>query len=201
MLDVVAVLLVRSVDLDRTFWGWTAPEWVHLLGHDQTEFRRHAPAWAGDEVCPYLAAHAYLLGSFSEFHRLGSFHRLILSWRIFGRDRVDGEMTRVRAVLGEWGYQLGREDDSLLPMVLCQLFLFNRSPHLEDLSTELFDRFRGDRLLQAARLNTLYALQRAVAALGSVTRHATALAATRRGRAAAHRSGSSGSTAGIRPRR
>ena len=44
MLDVVAVLLVRCVEVDRTFWGWTAQEWVHLLGHDQREFRQHAPA-------------------------------------------------------------------------------------------------------------------------------------------------------------
>ncbi|MDQ1653159.1 MAG: hypothetical protein QOI35_2359, partial [Cryptosporangiaceae bacterium] len=166
MLDVIAVLLVRSAKLNRTFWGWTRPEWVHLLGRDQAEFRRHTPVWAGDEVRPYLAAHAYLLGGFSEFHLLGNFQRLTLSWRIFGRDRVNGEITRVRAVLSEWGYQLGREDDSLLPMVVCQLFLFNRSPHLEDLTTELFDRFRSDRLLEGARLNTLYALQRAVAALG-----------------------------------
>lgn len=30
-------------------------------------------ALAGDKVRPYLAAHAYLLGSFTEFHQLGSF--------------------------------------------------------------------------------------------------------------------------------
>jgi len=78
--DVLA--LVRSAELDRTFWGWTTPDWVHLLGRDQAEFRRHAPTWAGDEVRPYLAAHAYLLGRFSEFHLLGSFQRLTLSWRI-----------------------------------------------------------------------------------------------------------------------
>jgi hypothetical protein len=89
-----------------------------------------------------------------------------LSWRIFGRDRVSGEITRVRAVLAEWGYRLGRDDDTLLPMVVCQLFLLNRSPHLQDLTTDVFDRVRSDRLLEGTRLNTLYALQRAVAALG-----------------------------------
>jgi hypothetical protein len=86
--------------------------------------------------------------------------------RIFGHDHVSGEIARVRAVLAQCGYQLGRDDDQLLPTVACQLFLFNRSPHLDDLNTALFDRFRGDRLLEGARLNTLYALQRAVAALG-----------------------------------
>ncbi|MGO4649757.1 tyrosine-type recombinase/integrase [Nocardia sp. 2YAB30] len=54
----------------------------------------------------------------------------------------------------------------MLPNVLGQLFLFNRSPHLEDMNTDLFDRFRTDRMLRGARMNTLYAVQRAVAELG-----------------------------------
>ncbi|MDT2010270.1 tyrosine-type recombinase/integrase [Rhodococcus opacus] len=166
MADAVAVLLVRCAEVRRTFWGWTSEEWIHLLGRDQAEFHRNAPSWAGDEVRPYLAAHAYLLGTFTEFHRLGSFQRLTLSRRIFGRDRVNGEIARVRKVLAEWGYQLGRDDDTLLPMVICQLFLLNRSPHLEDLGTDLFDRVRRDGLLGGARLNALHAVQRAVNALG-----------------------------------
>jgi integrase len=166
MLDVLAVLLVRCAEMGRSFWGWTTQEWVQLLGHDHAEFRRNMPAWAGDEVRPYLAAHAYLVDSFTEFHRLGSFQRLTLSWRIFGHERVDGEIMRIRAVLAEWDYQLGRDDDKLLPLVVCQLFLFNRSPHLEDLTTALFDRFRHGRLLEGTRLNTLYAVQRVVSALG-----------------------------------
>ena len=108
----------------------------------------------GRRGTPYLAAHAYLLGSFTEFHRLGSFQRLTLCWRIFGRDRVTGEIARLRAVLARWGYQAGRDDDSLLPLVASQLFLFNRSPHLEDLSTDLLNRFRTERLIEGARLNT-----------------------------------------------
>lgn len=79
MLDVVAVLLTRCAETGRTFWGWTEEEWFHLLGRTQAEFRQHAPAWAGDEVRPYLATHAYLLGSFNEFHRLGSLQRLTLN--------------------------------------------------------------------------------------------------------------------------
>ena len=76
MADVVAVLLVCCAEVERTFWGWSTQEWIDLLGRDRAEFRRRAPAWVGDEVCHYLAAHAYLLGSFTELHRLGSFQRL-----------------------------------------------------------------------------------------------------------------------------
>jgi len=166
MLDVIAVLLTRCAETGRTFWGWTAQEWIHLLGRNQTEFHEHAPGWVNDEVRPYLAAHAYLLGSFNEFHRLGSFQRLTLSWRVFGRGLVSSEIARIRAVLASWGYQLGRDDDTLLPMVVCQLLLLNRSPHLEDLDTPLFDRVRREKMLAGSQRYTLHATQRAVAELG-----------------------------------
>ncbi|WP_204165058.1 hypothetical protein [Rhodococcus oxybenzonivorans] len=65
-------------------------------------------------------------------------------------------------MLAEWGYRLGHGDDTLLPMVACQLFLLNRSPHLEDLTTDLFERVRRDGLLGGARLNAVHAVQRAV---------------------------------------
>ena len=115
---------------------------------------------------PYLAAHAFLLGGFTAFCRLGSFSRLTLARRVFGRARVDGEIGRIRSVLAGWGYRLGRDDDQLLPMAASQMFLLNRSPHLEALSTGLFEQVRRERLLPAAQGNTLHAMQRAVAELG-----------------------------------
>ena len=54
---------------------------------------------------PYLAAHAFLLGGFTAFCRLGSFSRLTLAWRVFGHDRVNGEIGRIRSVLAGWGYR------------------------------------------------------------------------------------------------
>lgn len=167
MLDATAVVLLRCAETGRSYWSWTDVEWADLLGQDQRGFRKAAPAWADDAVRPHLAVHALLLGGFTAFYRLGSFSRLTLAWRVFGRARVDGEIGRIRSVLAGWGYRLGRDDDQLLPMVACQVFLLNRSPHLEALSTELFERVRRERLLPAARGNTLHAMQRAVAELGS----------------------------------
>jgi hypothetical protein len=166
MLDASAVVLLRCAQTSRSYWAWTDEQWAVLLGRDQDGFRQAAPAWADDAVRPYLAAHAFLLGGFTAFCQLGSFSRLTLAWRLFGRDRVDGEIGRLRSVLAGWGYRLGRQDDTLLPMVACQVFLLNRSPHIEELDTAVFDRIRSERLLGAARLNTLHAIQRAVAYLG-----------------------------------
>jgi integrase len=166
MLDATAVVLLRCAQTGRAFWSWTDEEWAGLIGADLHEFRAAMPHWADDAVRPYLAAHAFLLGGFTAFYRLGSFSRLALAWNIFGRDLVDAEIERIRSVLVGWGYQLGRAEDTLLPTVACQVLLLNHSPHLEDSSTELFEWIRRERLLPAARGNTLYAMQRAVAELG-----------------------------------
>jgi hypothetical protein len=143
MPDVVAWLLTRCGEPGAgSYWDWTADDWVDLLGRTQAEFRAAAPAWVGDEVRRYLAAQTFLLGGFNEFHRLGSIQRLALCWRVFGRDLVSAEIVRLRMVLAGWGYRLGRADDPLLPLTVAALMLLNRSPHLEDLTTDLFDRVR-----------------------------------------------------------
>jgi hypothetical protein len=199
--DAVAVVLLRCADLGRSYWGWTPKEWADVLGRDQAAFRDGAPAWADDAVRPYLAAHAYLLGGFDEFHRLGSFSRLTLAWRIFGHGRVDGEIRRIRAVLAGWGYRLGSDGDQLLPTVACQMFLLNRSPRLDDLTTAMFDRIRDERLLTGTKLNTLHAMQRAVAHLGFCDPPGPGISRRGAGRRATPGSGPSGWTAGTPPPR
>jgi hypothetical protein len=102
MLDATAVVLLRCAETGRSYWAWTEEEWAALLGQDQHGFRKAAPGWADDAVRPYLAVHAFLLGGFTAFYRLGSFSRLTLAWRVFGRDRVNGEIGRIRSVLAGW---------------------------------------------------------------------------------------------------
>jgi Phage integrase family len=165
-LDASAVALLRCAETGRSYWAWTDAEWAGLAGRDLGGFRGAAPAWADDAVRLRLAAHAFLLGGFTAFSQLGRLSRLTLARQIFGRDRVDSEIGRIRSVLGEWGYRLGAEDDRLLPMVACQVFLLNHSPHIDELGTPLFDRIRSELLLPGPRLNTLHAMQRAVAYLG-----------------------------------
>jgi DNA-binding transcriptional ArsR family regulator len=82
MLDAAAVVLLRCAETGRSYWAWTDEEWAGILGQDQHGFRRAAPGWADDAVRPHLAAHAFLLGGFTAFCRLGSFSRLTLRRRI-----------------------------------------------------------------------------------------------------------------------
>lgn len=164
--DAVAVLLLRCAETGRSYWSWTSQEWLDLLGDSHAAFRRSVPEWAEGAVRPFLCAHAFLLGDFDAFHRLGYFGRRTLAARLFGEAHVDAEIDRIRRVLAGWGYRYGRCDDPTIPAVASQMFLIARSPHLEDLDTALFDRVRAGPYLTEQGLRGLHPLQRVVAQLG-----------------------------------
>lgn len=158
MEDAIAVLLVRCAELGQTFWGWSTEEWIHLLGRDQGRVlpgtHPVGPATGSAPISPRTPICSVPSpSSTSSAASNDSLCRI----RIFGRDRVSREIDRVRKVLAKWGYRLGHGDDTLL---------LNRSPHVEDLGTEVFGRIRHDELLGGARLNTVHAAARAVNALG-----------------------------------
>ncbi|MGW3941649.1 tyrosine-type recombinase/integrase [Streptomyces phaeochromogenes] len=166
MHDAVAVLLLRSAEMGRAFWGWSEQEWLNFLGRNHTAYRDQVPAWAEGYVRPFLCDHAYHLGGYAGFRHLGHFDRLSLACRIFGRHLVEEKIARIRTLLTGWGYQYGKEDDKGVPSVMSQLFLLNRSPHSSDLTSQFFDRVRGEELLTEGGMRVLYAVQRAVSALG-----------------------------------
>ncbi|MFC0438026.1 hypothetical protein [Kutzneria buriramensis] len=130
------------------------------------EFERPWPGWIDGTVRPYVAAYAYLLGGFAAFDQLGGFNRLALTWRVFGKDAVDEAQAQVAEVLTGWGYRLGRRSDHRVVTVVCQALLLNRSPLLEDLTTDVFDQLRLGAGMRQWHVGTLFGIQRAVAALG-----------------------------------
>ncbi|MFG1687741.1 hypothetical protein ACGFNP_46825 [Nonomuraea sp. NPDC049269] len=130
------------------------------------EFGHPWPGWIDGTVRPYVAAYAYLLGGFTSFDQLGGFNRLALSWRVFGKDVVDQAQEQITGLLEQWGYRLGRDSDHRMATVICQSLLLNRSPLLEDLTTEAFDRLRQSTGMRRWHLGALFGFQRAVAALG-----------------------------------
>lgn len=164
--DAIALILLRSVEHDRTVWAWSAEDWLALIGSSASQFAANAPGWAGKTARPYLAAYAYLLSGFTEFDRLGRFQRLPLAWRVFGKDPIDDAQQQVMHVLRGWGYQIEDDVDTRISPVLCQALLLNRSPMLHDLTTEAFHRIRQHLDMPERHLGALYAVQRAAAALG-----------------------------------
>ncbi|MFL4975351.1 MAG: tyrosine-type recombinase/integrase [Microvirga sp.] len=162
--DAVGLVLRRCAEEGTTYWGWPEEEWVRLIGEDRSAFGRPWPGWVDQTVRPDVAAYGYLLCGFDAFHRLGSFNRLALAWRVFGRAAVELAQERVLAKLEEWGYRSARTDQRMRT-VTAQLLLVNRSARLEDLTDEALQHLRGDPRL-GRRHGQFHAVHRAVAGLG-----------------------------------
>jgi integrase len=165
--DAIGLVLLRCAEENTTYWSWSEDDWQRLIGASTGEFERPWPGWIDGTVRPYVAAYAYLLSGFTAFHRLGNLNRPTLAWRVFGRDTVEQAIERIGDVLSAWGYRVGRDHgDDRLPTVICQALLLNRSPRLEDLTTDAFQRLRQQPALARCHIGALHGVQRAVAFLG-----------------------------------
>lgn len=167
-LHACAIVLGDCAVTGRSWWGWTGWDWARLAGASPTQFRSAQPLPTETTVRPLLVALGYLLGDFVEFQHLGMFNRLHLAQLVFGPAPVEAAMAQVAEVTQRWGYRSQTREDGRyrLPGVLAQALLINRSPRLEDLSTEAFARLRTHPTSTAHHSAGLYTVQRAVAELG-----------------------------------
>jgi integrase len=165
--DAVALVLLRCADTGRVFWDWSDENWTGLIGTSIAEFCRSAGAeWTRPGSRPYVVAYAYLLGGFTRFEQLGAFQRLCLAQKVFGPAAVQAAAQRVADILGGWGYHVSTGENRRAGVVLYQALLLNRSPSLEDLGADVFERLRQNSGMTAENITALHGLQRAVAALG-----------------------------------
>ncbi len=164
--DAIGLVLLRCAEDNSAFWGWSDEDWAGLIGTSAAEFERPWPGWIDGTIRPYITSYAYLLSGFTAFHQLGNVDKLPVAWRVFGRDAVDHAIKRIGEVLGTWGYRSGRPHDDRLPTVICLALLLNRSPLLEGLTTDAFERLRQHPALARWHIGTLHGIQRAVATLG-----------------------------------
>jgi len=164
--DAMGLVLMRSGQLGTAYWRWSSEEWTSLIGTSAAEFRRPWDGWLDASVRTYVLAYGYLLAGFTDLHRIGRFLRPALAWRVFGREPVDTTVEQVQKILAGWGYG-GTEDR--WATVTCQLLLINRSPYLGELTDDLFERVRRDRLLGGRLDGAVHGAHRAVAELGFVT--------------------------------
>lgn len=121
---VLLFFLREMTERRRSFWGWTAEEWIDSIDRRRME-RQH------------IVATAYLLCGFSDLHRLKSDHIVYacLARKVFGGEYMKTVSERVRALLLDWGYvKLGTSTNVM--RTVFETLLFIRSPHLEQLTLE-----------------------------------------------------------------
>jgi integrase len=167
--DAIGLILHVSAAEQTAFWGWTPQAWARLMCPNEATFEQ---SWKGLVISParpYVATLAYMLCGFVGFQQLGHLSRQVLAWRVFGREPVQATIDQILDVLHGWGYQGSESKESRLRRLrssICQALLINRSPRLEDLTTELMLRLRTDPGVSDHLRGDLYAIQSAVAALG-----------------------------------
>ncbi|MGI5290513.1 tyrosine-type recombinase/integrase [Nonomuraea polychroma] len=144
MTDAIGLVLHRCRETERSFWSWSSETWFELIAPGAAEFLAAWPGWIDGMVRPYVAAFAYLLGGFTDFHRLGNFNRRGLAWRVFGKDTVEDAVEQVAGTLQGWGYHPSAGAFGQFRTVVIQSMLVNRSPLLQDLTSEALAQIRKD---------------------------------------------------------
>ena len=149
----------------RAFWAWNSEEWRQILGHSRDEClqRKHIIGHSRNA----LMGVAYLLCRQLDIGSLGRFERVTLAFRLFEQDRVDAAVDRVLSILTPWGYSRLARDG--MRMVICEVFLHNRNPRLEDISYELLDSMRHEDQSHRTR-GCILRLSRALIGLGILDR-------------------------------
>lgn len=155
--------LLRACGRERlAFWGWSPSTWCRVLGTTQAQFLQINGYHVERAARQYMMAAAYRLECFTDVRSLGDFDRVALSYKVFGRSRVESALVTVNQVVAGWGYApSGRV---ALASALCEAFLLIGSPELHNLTAEFLESIRHN--VSVARRAHYYQLGRALAALG-----------------------------------
>lgn len=147
---LVVKLLLRHMQRRRcSLWRWTESEWGRLACNTIAGFERMNTVSARSR--PYLLAVSVLLLGVRDLRHLGHFDRVGLAKKVFGQP-VESSIQRIAETLTAWGYSsdLSRIRER---SCLCEVFLLNRSPLLEDISVEILLELHESRLTEERRWN------------------------------------------------
>jgi integrase len=152
---VLLFFLREMAERKRSFWGWTADEWIDSIERRRME-RQH------------IVAIAYLMCGFSELHRLKCDHVVYscLARKVFGREYMKIVSERVQALLLSWGYTKPGVSNRVTRTVF-EALLFIRSPHLDQLTLDDLQAVIA-RKPQRTGTYSIVAFSRILASMGTV---------------------------------
>ena len=170
--DMIRVLLFEMHRRGTAFWAWSGEEWLESVCSDPTTFAlrygRSCDAGNIDQARRFLPILSYLCHLPPDIDAwLQFFIPYALARRIFGSAAIDDAVEQLMAILRSWGYHPELRDN--FKTCVCYLLLRNRSPHLEDLTSELLEIIAGTCTIPSVQRN-LYRVSRALHALGLIER-------------------------------
>ena len=159
----LTVLILEMHQRQTAFWGWTRAEWLEIFCSSTKVYHQQYPTVMTFSR-PVLVAATYLLQVFDGFRDLGIIDRTALASRVFGRARVESSIKKVVDLICSWGYTLRGSD---VQWAVCTALLANRSPSLENLTTDLLEAERKITKVHRRRAG-IGVLSRALAGLGII---------------------------------
>lgn len=169
--DMIHIMLIEMHRRGTAFWAWSAEEWAQTICPDATSFgfryggSGSTSKWSRARAQILLLA--YLLETLPDIWGLVSLVKIVpFARKIFGRQLIDLAVQRLTMVLQGWGYQ--RQDGFALTACVCYLFLQNRSPYLEDLSSSLLATIDQTCTISSVQ-KCLFQVSRALVALGAIS--------------------------------
>jgi hypothetical protein len=161
--EIVRVFLVEMHQRHTAFWGWTLEQWQESIGPNQRAFARRFSDGPGR---PYLPLLAYLLDVLPDASPLFELVQIpAAAQKIFGKEATDEAVERLTVILRSWGYQQKRRQAFIA--CVCYVLLRNKSPYLENLSSEVLEAARRTRRHYSVRRHLLQVSQ-ALVALGLI---------------------------------
>jgi integrase len=164
--QAVAIILQRCASSGRSYWAWRPWDWAAACGPGAAGFLAAQALPTEASVRLFIAALGNSLCGFTGFQHLGNFSRLQLAGLVFGGEVIEESSRQVAEILSQWGYRGPLASAHRLRGALSQALLINRSPRLEDLTTEAFAALRVHPASTSRYGEMLYPLQRAAASLG-----------------------------------
>jgi hypothetical protein len=124
----------------NSYWAWTPGDWAEVLCGGTDEFSHRYKSASLHR--PLLINVAYFLGGFTDFFLTGNYIRYNHVAGFFGREAVDASLGRVSEQLHVWGFS--RAGITNVKKAVCEVMIYNRSPRLEDITSELLVELQAE---------------------------------------------------------
>ena len=176
---VINDLLTEMLHRRTSFWSWSAEDWTEIIGSSQPAYSQRHKGHNGARQ--HFIAVSYLLGGITDLRIFGYFVHTAFAAKVFGTEMVHSAIQQICNELLRWGCGEDRVK-LLIPNALCEAFLLNCSPQLEDLTTEVLETVRHAHMPSYIKEN-VRTLSRVLVSLGYIAQPLAPLPNLKRERA------------------
>jgi integrase len=159
------LLLEEMHHRQMPFWAWTVDEWVASTYVSNPR----AAKWSrvATDCRQHFLAVGYFLCGFRQFHEIGKLNRKSFIRKVFGPSYLNDAVEPIMSTLTQWGYQPKRLRPQV-PEALAAILLFNRSPHLTDITLATLESLYFNNWVPAYIDDDLYLISRVLAEQGII---------------------------------